>query len=117
MNLTEYQQACAREIDEIIFRNPIKFEDFFVGERIKLYFPLKGFSKLKFEENEPTHRLRELFRISSNYCNPEMWNLFWNDSFLVYDKNEKEDTLRISRKPKNYLDLFPAWIDFRYFEK
>jgi len=115
--IVRYQRECAKEIEEIISKNSIRFDDFFIGEKIRLYSPLKELSKIKLDENEPFHKVRELFRSSANYYNSEMSNLFWNDYFVVYDKNERENTLKISEKPKNCLDIFPAWIDFRYFEK
>jgi hypothetical protein len=111
-----YQQECVREVDEIISKNLVRFEDFDIGEKIRLYFPLKELSKIKFDENDEPHRIREIFKMSNKCYGLEMCNLFWNDSFTIYDKNERDNTLRISEKPKNVLDLFPAWVDFRYFE-
>ena len=115
-NWVEYQKECTREIDEIISKNLVMFEDFNIGEKIRLYSPLKELSKIKFDENDEPHRIREIFKMSNKCYGLEMCNLFWNDSFTIYNKNERDNTLRISEKPKNVLDLFPAWVDFRYFE-
>jgi hypothetical protein len=112
-----YQQACAREIEEIISKNPIKFEDILVGKKVGLYSPLKELSKIKFDEENEPHVIKVLFRSSANFYGMEMWRLFWADNFVIYDKREKDFHLRISPVPKNNLDLFPAWVDFRYFEK
>jgi hypothetical protein len=112
----EYQKDRAQEIKEIISRNPIKFEEIVVGDRINLYSPLKGWSKIHFRE-DPPEKIRAFFERQNFYYKPGLWMLFAYDDFTIYDKNERDNTLRISKPPKGFLDMFPAWIYFRYFEK
>jgi len=110
-----YQQACAREIEEIISKNPIKFKEVFVVEKVRLYSPLNKLSKIIFDDDEP-RAIKELFGSSANYYSPEMWPLAWGGNFVVYDKRENDLSLRINEIPKDSFDLFPAWVNMKYFE-
>jgi hypothetical protein len=112
----KYQQACAREINKIISRNPIQFEKVVVGERVNLYSPLNRLSQVRFDDDKP-HIIKEFFGSSARYYGPEMWALSDNRDFVVYDKRKGDLTFRISPILNNCIDMFPAWIYFRYFEK
>lgn len=116
----DYQKACAKEISDIIEKNPIKLEDTNVGDKLKLYSPLHGMSKVRFENKGESHKIRELFAPTAHYYSMNMWPLASVNFFTVWGKmtesicgKEKNHFIRIS-KP-NLFDWNPGWIDIRYF--
>lgn len=119
-----YQQECAREISDIIEKNPIKNQGIQVGDKLRLYLPLLGMSRIRFDNKGESHRIRKLFGATAHYYSSDIWALAYCDEFTVWDKttiksnlrNEKTYLVRIN-KPQPSLDLFPNWVDIRYFSK
>jgi hypothetical protein len=119
----EYQKECALEISNIIKKNPIKFEEVNIGEKLTLYTPLKGLSKIRFDNLGEFTPIKELFRAEAHYYCIGMWSLAWMNEFTVYDKREtsnnlekKTSQIRIER-PIEKNDIFSKWINLKYFEK
>ena len=118
-----YQRRCAREISEIIKDNPITFEELNIGDELTLYAPLKGLSKIRFDNKGEFHRMRELFGCREKVYSFEMWTLYWADDFKIYDKRETKDNLENKTFPQIRIDKprifdFPQfWINIQYFEK
>ena len=126
----EYQQRCAREISDIIEKNPIKNEDIEIGDRIGLYEPLLGLSKVRFENEGRYNPIRALFASTAHYYSMNMWVLAYEEQFRVFGKRtvtepvsrddlSHEKILHLIRvdEPSEFLDWNPYWIDIRYFSK
>ena len=130
---SDYQQACAREISRIIKRNPIKDKDIQIGDRVELYEPLRGLSKVRFENRGECNKIRELFAPTAQYFSMNMWALAYEDLFEVWNKREviqhvgkREETshfIRIDEPPKPFrsmtiaFDWNPHWVEIKYFSK
>jgi hypothetical protein len=126
-----YQKKRATEINKIISQNPIEFEEISIGDKLSIYAPLKGLSKIRFNDQGEFLPIRDLFDCRSRYYSWEMWNLALFDEFTVYDKKEVKDSLGgkthsqirtnvIPREGSNYnLDwpMFEHWISIKYFQK
>lgn len=125
-----YKQACAREISEIVKGNPIKFEEIEIGDGLTLYEPLKGLSKIRFDNKGEFHKIRELFSSRAKCYDWDFWSLVYCDNFTCYDKRidicrEREFPLiRISSPPQqvgkyNPVDwpVFQHWVSPKYFRK
>jgi len=119
----KYQQECAREIEEIISKNPIKFEEIKLGEKLSLYAPLKSLSKIRFDNEGEFHKIRELFDCRMKYYSWGLWALSYIDDFTVYDKRvdlyretEKHPLIRINKINREF-DWLQYWVGVKYFEK
>lgn len=122
----QYQQRCAKEISDIIEKNPIKNEDINIGDRVELYEPLRGLSKVRFNNTERFHKIRELFAPTAQYFSMNMWALAYGDLFRVWNKKtitqhvgKREESCHLIRidEPDKFLDWNPDWVDIRYFSK
>jgi len=126
IQLANYHKACRKEISHIIETNPISFKEINVGDKLTLYSPLKGLSKIRFDKREERHKIREFFKL-------EMVGivggaLYQCDKFEVYDKREMKlnDNINERKKTRWYevrideprsFDWLPHWIYIKYFEK
>ncbi len=126
----QYQQRCAKEISDIIEKNPIKNEDIQIGDRLSLYEPLLGLSKVRFDNKGEHNMIRELFASTAQYYSMNMWALAYRDFFTVWDirteivhGKETGHFVRIDEPPKPSralsfaFDWNPDWVDIRYFSK
>jgi hypothetical protein len=127
----DYQRECGKEIDDIIQKNPIKFEEINIGDELTIYEPLKGLSKITFDKKEERHKIRELFDCRAKYYGWDLWALAHTDNFTVYDKRvdiyrdiEKNPLIRISAPPKQFGKYAPIdwvtvqhWVSPKYFQK
>ena len=126
----KYKQECAREISDIIKDNPISFEEINVGDKLTLYLPLKGLSKIRFDNHGEYHKIRERFSSGAKIYGIEMSLLSWVDEFEVFDKREmklNDDMdemkktrwyeIRIDEPDRKVCQPFPRWINIKYVEK
>jgi len=118
-----YKLKRAREISDIIEKNKIKNEDIKIGDKLKLYSPLLKKSKFRFNNFGDFSQIREFFSMGTNWYSPEMSSLSCVDEFMVYEKRLIKNNLinkvghQIRIHPKRGLDLFPSWINIKYFSK
>jgi hypothetical protein len=121
----KYKQDRRGEIDDIISENPIKYKEIKIGDKLTLYAPLKGLSKIRFDDKGEFHKIREAFELSSQIYGISMNLLSSCNRFTVYDKrkmkinpeNTKWYEIRIDEPSKKFLDWLPYWVDIEYFEK
>lgn len=125
----KYRKERAREIYDIILTNPIKFEEINIGDKLTLYSPLKGLSKIRFDDKGKFHKIRDFFNVSSGYYSEGKSCLSWRDEFKVYDmrrmklnssleiENTNWDEVRVNAPRKDYFNTLPRWIHIKYFEK
>jgi len=128
----DYQRECGKEIDKIIRKNPIKFEEVNIGDGLTLYEPLKGLSAIRFDDEGEFHKIRDLFSCRAKYYNLNLWSLATCDNFTVYDKRvdtyhdtEKHPLIRIDIPAKNIpgrlkiidFPVFQHWVSIKYFQK
>ncbi len=117
----DYQKACAREISDIIKENPIKLDEVEIGDELTLYEPLKGLSKIRFDDEGEFHKIRELFGSRAKYSSWEFWSLANCDNFTCYDKrivtcDGKEFPEVRTDKPRKF-DWPQFWLPLKYFQK
>ena len=120
----DYQRECAKEIYRITAKNPIKFEEIKLGDKLTLYAPLKGISKVKFDNKRENHDITDLFKCTAKYFGWEMGALSFNDTFVCHGKRKVIDNLekksypqiRID-SPKDGFDFPQYWIEIKYFQK
>jgi hypothetical protein len=124
-----YQQACATEISDIIEKNPIRNEEIELGDKLELYEPLLGISKIRFENTGEFHQIRKLFDPGAQYYSMDMWVLAFQNIFTVRGKRtitqprddlkNHTETLHLVRvdSQRKCLDWNPSWLDIRYFSK
>lgn len=98
---------------EVLSRNPINFEEIKIGEKVRLYAPLRELIKTN-PENKL--RIRDFLEKSFGGYEFGMEELFWREVFTAYDKRESDLALRINEIPRNSFDFFPVWVNIKYFE-
>jgi hypothetical protein len=127
----DYQRERAIEIEKIISKNPIEFEEIEIGEKLFIYAPLKGISKISFDNDKDFPLIRSLFSSSEHYYGWSLWPLATGDNFTVYDKRvdvyretEKHPLLRISSPPEPHgkypafdFSTFQHWVSPKFFQK
>jgi hypothetical protein len=116
----KHKKRCLREISDIIEKNPITFEEITIGDDLTLYAPLKGLSKIRFDDEGEFELIQRRFGRMGGLFEMHMWELGDNHDFVVYDKDgrRKEYPLvRIDKPSTKFVQWNPSWIYIKYFEK